>query len=106
MVSRSVFHCARARAISAASLLAVNEASRAALAASFAGAGLATATFLMEMRLAGAGAAPLPAGFAATVAAMVLRADINLVPLLDHFVFTQLERAVRDAFTGLDIVLV
>src|SRR3984893_1559532 len=106
MVSRSVCPCARARSISAARFLAVTEASPAALGASFAVAGLATATFLTEMRLAGVGAAPLPAGFAATVAATVLRADINLVPLLDQCVLTQLELAVRDAFTGLDIVLV
>src|SRR5260221_7429333 len=106
MVSRSVCPWARARSISAASFLAVTEASPAALGASFAGADLGTATFLTEMRLADVGAARLLGGFAATVAGVVLRADINLVPLLDHFVLTQLELAVRDAFTGLDIVLV
>src|SRR5258708_37054195 len=59
--------------------------------------------------LAGAGLARpagFAAGFAATLATAGLRADINLVPLLDHFVFAQLELAVGDAFPGLDIVFV
>src|SRR5271170_872744 len=51
-------------------------------------------------------ALPRPAGFAATLAAAGLRADINLVPLLDHLVFAQLELAVGDALAGLDVVFI
>src|SRR5260370_26036500 len=63
------------------------------------------AAFLAFVRLAGSGAS-LPVGFVATLAAAVLRTDINLVPFLDHFVFAQLELAVGDAFAGLDIILI
>src|SRR6266852_7920045 len=63
------------------------------------------ASFLGCARLAGSGAR-LPMGFVATLAAAVLRTDINLVPLLDHFVFAQLELAIGDAFAGLDVVLI
>src|SRR5258708_37705769 len=63
------------------------------------------AAFLAFVRLAGSGAS-LAVGFVATLAAAVLRADINLVPFLDHFVFAQLESAIGHAFAGLDIILI
>src|SRR5437868_4320722 len=39
-------------------------------------------------------------------AAAALGEDINLIPFFDHFVFAQLELAVRHALAGLHVVLV
>src|SRR5262249_561357 len=97
---------ARARSMSAASFLAATDASLAVSAAGFSRAGLTAVGFLADARLTGIGAAPLRAGFAVTFAATVLRADIDLIPLLDPFVFPPLELGIGDAFAGLDIVLV
>src|SRR5262245_34081678 len=51
-------------------------------------------------------AAVFACGRRALLAAAVLGEDINLVPFLDHFVFAQLELAVRHAFAGLHVVFV
>src|SRR5882762_10648825 len=102
-VSTSVRPSARALSTSTASFSAAAERSWMAPDADFVGGGLAA--FLAFVRLAGAGAS-LAVGFVATLAAAVLRTDINLVPFLDHFVFTQLELAVGDAFAGLDVILI
>src|SRR5262245_38259417 len=100
-VNTSVRPSASARSISAASRSAAAETFWMVPGADFAG-GVA---FLAFVRLAGSGAS-LAVGFVATLAAAVLRTDINLVPLLDHFVFAQLESAIGDAFAGLDVILI
>src|SRR5258708_34489854 len=101
--SASVRPSASARSTSTASCSAAAERFWMAPDADFVGGDLAA--FLVFVRLAGAGAR-LAVGFVATLAAAVLRTDINLVPFLDHFVFTQLELAVGDAFAGLDVILI
>src|SRR5258708_1582473 len=102
-VSTSARPSASARSISAASFSAAAETFSMMPGADFVGGDVAA--FLAFVRLAGSGAS-LPVGFVATLAAAVLRTDINLVPFLDHFVFTQLELAVGDAFAGLDVILI
>src|SRR5262252_2823899 len=66
---------------------------------------LGFASFLGCARASGSGAR-LPRGFVAALTAAALRTDIDLVPLLDHLVFAQLELAIGDAFACLDVVLI
>src|SRR6516225_671818 len=102
-VSTSVRPSASARSTSTASCSAAAERFWMAPDADFVG-GCLTAVFVF-VRLAGSGAS-LALGFVATLAATVLRTDINLVPLLDHFVLAQLELAIGDAFAGLEVILI
>src|SRR5258708_6319777 len=71
------------------------------LAVALAGAGLARRTGFAATLAAG-----FAAGLGATLVAAGLCADINLVPLLDHLVFAQLELAVGDALPGLHVVFI
>src|SRR6267378_136705 len=98
-VSTSVPPSASARSTSTASFSAAADRFRMAPDADFVGG--SAAAFLAFVRLAGASL-----GFVTTLAAAILRTDINLVPFLDHFVFAQLELAVGDAFAGLDVILI
>src|SRR5580698_8847280 len=95
----------RARRVAASEVSCAGVPSTIAAAATLAGEGI----FADEGILAGAALAR-PAGFApgfpATLATAGLRADIDLVPLLDHLVFAQLEFAVGDAFPGLHVVFI
>src|SRR5260221_9795329 len=102
-VNTSVRPSASARSMSAASFSAAAETFSMMPGADFVGGDVAA--FLAFVRLAGSGAS-LAVGFVATLAAAVLRTDINLVPFLDHFVFAQLELAVGDAFAGLEVILI
>src|SRR5215471_7954352 len=97
-VSTSVCPCASAHSMSAASFSAAADVWSIPPGSDFASGGFAS--FLGCARAAGSGAR-LPRGFVATLAAAVLRTDINLVPLLDHGIFAQLELAIGDAFTRL-----
>src|SRR5215831_12705956 len=100
-VNPSVRPSASARSTAAASFSAVAETFSTVPGADFVSGGVEA--FLAFVRLADSGAS---LGFVATLAAAVLRTDINLVPFLDHFVLAQLELAVGDAFAGLDVVLI
>src|SRR5215470_1048909 len=102
-VNTSVRPSANARSTSAASFSAAAETSWMAPGADFVGGGMTA--FLAFVRLAGS-EATFAVGLVVTLAAAVLRTDINLVPLLDHFVFAQPESAIGDAFAGLDVVLI
>src|SRR5215470_3372296 len=101
-VNTSVRPSASARSTSAASCAAAADTSWMPPGADFGG---GAAAFLAFVRLAGPGAS-LPLGFVGTLAVAVLRTDINLVPLLDHFVFAQLQSAIGDAFASLDVILI
>src|SRR5713101_6864803 len=101
-VNTSVRPSASAHSMSAASFSAAADTSSSVPGAALVG---GFASFWGCARLAGSGAR-LPMGFVATLAATVLRTDINFVPLLDHFVFAQPELAIGDAFSGLDVVLI
>src|SRR5215470_2244237 len=102
-VNTSVRPSANARSTSAASFSAAAETSWMAPGADFVGGGMTA--FLAFVRLAGS-EATFAVGLVVTLAAAVLRTDINLVPLLDHFVFAQPESAIGDAFAGLDVILI
>src|SRR5713101_3178109 len=101
-VNTSVRPSASAHSMSAASFSAAADTSSSVPGAALVG---GFASFWGCARLAGSGAR-LPMGFVATLAATILRTDINLVPLRDHFVFAQLELAVGDAFAGLEVILI